>query len=92
MGIMIEFPELVFTRFDCLTFTGDFNLDDNAESLINDFQLLLFGFNLEQHVHVSTHVLGHTLDLGLSNGIKITVQSVREFPISGLALCSILLT
>ena len=61
-----------------LLITGDFNfhVDNEADREAKIFSELINSFNLTQHVSVSTHELGHTLDLILSRASDDLISDV----------------
>ena len=63
---------------------GDFNLHlDVSDSNTQRFNKILKCFNLKQHVHFSTHVHGHWLDLLITKSSCDHVKSV--FPADGIS-------
>ncbi len=68
---------MIFSEFDCFTIEGDFNIHiDNAEiKTTKEIITVLNTFDLIQHVHGSTHNRGHTLDLLISRGLNVLVDT-----------------
>lgn len=68
-----EFVSGLLCNYDCFLVLGDFNVHVCCPSdpLVKDFLNLVESFNLVQHVHGSTHIYGHTLDLVLSFNLSI---------------------
>lgn len=67
-------------KYDKLLILGDFNdhVCCTADSFATEFITLLNAFDLEQHVNVPTHQLGHTLYLVLSFGFSLYDLEVFE--------------
>ncbi len=68
-------------NYDDFLFLGDFNVHVCCPSdpLVKDFLNLIESFNLSQHVHGSTRVHGHTLDLVISSNqlhFNVTLDDV----------------
>ena len=68
--------ETVATSSGKLVVLGDFNIhwDIQSDKETSDFASLLDSFGLEQHVHTSTHIAGHTLDFILSREADDLIQ------------------
>lgn len=64
-----EFVSGLLCNYDCFLILGDFNVHVcyPSDPLVKDFLNLIESFNLLQHVHGSTHIHGHTLDLVISS-------------------------
>ena len=67
----------MFTTHLHIYVLGDFNLYiDVSDSNTQRFNEILKWFNLKQHVHFSTHVHGHWLDLLITKSSCDHVESV----------------
>ncbi len=64
-----EFVSGLLCNYNRFLILGEFNVHVCCPSdpLVKDFLNLIESFNLLQHVHGSTHVHGHTLDLVISS-------------------------
>ena len=63
-----------------LLIVGDFNLHvDSQNNAGRRFTGLLHSFNLQQHVNVSTHKNGHTLDLVITREDQTFINNLLVF-------------
>merc|ERR1712208_279291 len=70
------------TNYDRTLISGDLNLhlDNASDAVTMGFLELLHSFEFTQHVVGPTHKHGHTLDLVISRGVNITMDSAIERP------------
>ena len=86
--------ESLTTLRSSLVLIGDFNIhvDDLADARARHFLDILETFDLQQHVHEPTHMLGHTLDLVITRPETSPVNVLVDPPVysdHGIVACSL---
>ena len=74
-----ELLSVIYTDFDCLTISDDFNL--HVDNIQNSYAKELNTFSLTKLVQGPTHSLGHTLDLVITKGLNIST-TVKDLALS----------
>ncbi len=85
-GFLNQFSELmslISTSYGRIIVNGDFNIHVNkTDPKAMHFLHILDSLELTQHVTVSTHNLGNTLDIVISRGIDVTNLIVNDINVS----------